>query len=151
MSDAVRRVLDHIVSNYVVEDEVRSIDRDAPNKSDGDAIESDKVEAVRREEDRAHQLAASFEAGLHRAWHRSSMGGDEIALDDRNEDENRIANALIQLLVRFDLAGSRTEQTDPRHYTYHIAVDWPRLRQVAGEADVDLDGVLAAAEARARH
>lgn len=150
MSDAVRRVLDHIVSKYVVEEEVRSIDRDAPNISDGDAIETDKIEAVRREEERAHQLAASFEAGLHRAWHRSTMGGHEIALDDRNQDENRIADALIQLLVRFDLAGSRTEQTDSRHYIYHIAIDWPRLRQVAGEADVDLDGALTAAQARAK-
>lgn len=150
MADEIRQILNHIVSTYVVEDEVRSIDRDAPNSSDGDAIETDKIEAVRREEERAHQLAASFESGLHRAWHRSRMGGHEIALDDRNQDDNRIADALIQLLVRFDLAGSRTEQTDSRHYTYYIAVDWPRLRDVAGEADVDLDGVLTAAEARAK-
>ncbi|HEV2065300.1 MAG TPA: hypothetical protein VGR08_00585 [Thermomicrobiales bacterium] len=149
MSDAVRRVLDHIVSTYVVQEEVRSIDRDAPNNSDGDAIETDKIEAIRREEDRAHHLASSFEAGLHRAWHRARMGGHEIALDDRKQDENRIADALIQLLVRFDFAASRTEQTDSRHYIYHISVNWDRLRQIADEADVDLDGVLAAAEHRA--
>jgi hypothetical protein len=142
-------MLDYIVRQFVAPDELRAIDRDAPNNTDGDAIETDKIEAVRREEDRAHHLAASFEEGLHRAWHRSRMGGHEIALDDRNQDENRIADALIQLLVRFDFAASRTEQTDPMHYTYYISIDWPRLREVAREAKVDLDGVLANAEERA--
>ncbi len=149
VADEVRRILNHIVTNYVVRDEVRAIDRDAPNITDGDAIETDKIEAIRREEDRAHHLAASFEEGLRRAWHRLTMGGHEIVLDDRNQDENRIADALIQLLVRFDLAASRTEQTGPMHYTYYISVDWDRLRVVAAEAHVNLDGALTHAEQRA--
>lgn len=143
-------MLDYIVRQYVAPDEVRAIDRDAPNISDGDAIETDKIEAVRREEDRAHHLAASFVDGLQRAWHRARMGGQEIVLDDRDQDDNRIADALIQLLVRFDLAASRTQQTGPMHYTYYIAIDWPRLRQVAGAADVDLDAALGRADERAK-
>jgi hypothetical protein len=140
--------MNHIVSRYVVQDELRSIDRDAPNSTDGEAIETDKQEAVRREEDHADQLAPAFEGGLVRAWRRFNKGGDELLLDDRKADEDQIADALIQLLVRFDLASSRTEQTDPMQYRYYISIDWPKLRDVATSAGVDLDGVLGRAADR---
>ena len=148
VADEVRQIMNHIVSRYVVEDELRSIDRDAPNSTDGEAIETDKQEAARREEDHADQLAPAFEDGLVRAWQRFRKGGHELLLDDRRADENLIADALIQLLVRFDLATSRTEQTDPMQYSYYISIDWPKLRDIATSAGVDLDDVLGRASDR---
>lgn len=151
MADEVRQIMNHIVARYVVQDELRSIDRGAPtNSTDGEAIESDKQEAVRREEDHADQLAPAFEDGLVQAWRRFRKGGDELLLDDRKADENLIADALIQLLVRFDLAASRTEQTDPMHYCYYISIDWPKLRTIATSAGYDLDSVLERAADRVR-
>lgn len=148
MADEVRRIMNHIVSRYVVQDELRSIDRDAPNSTDGEAIETDKQEAVRREQDHADQLAPAFEDGLVRAWRRFQQGGHELLLDDRKAEENLIADALIQLLVRFDLASSRTEQTDPMQYSYYISIDWPKLRDIAASAGIDLDDVLGRATDR---
>lgn len=148
MADEVRRIMNHIVSRYVVQDELRSIDRDAPNSTDGEAIETDKQEAARREQDHADRLAPAFEDGLVRAWRRFQQGGHELLLDDRKSEENLIADALIQLLVRFDLASSRTEQTDPMQYSYYISIDWPKLRDIATSAGIDLDDVLGRATDR---
>lgn len=142
MSDAVRRLLDRIVDRFVVDDEMRTIDRDAANSPDGVAIETDKQQASRRETERHEQLGPAFERGLVRAWERERMGGHELMLDDRNPEQNAMADALIQLLVRFDLAASRTETTADMHYTYNITIDWPKLRSLSEDIDVKLDDEL---------
>jgi hypothetical protein len=142
VSDEVRRMLDQIVARFVVNDEVRTIDREAANISDGDAIETDKEQATRREVARHEQLFPAFEAGLLRAWERAQIGGHELLLDDRNPDQNAMADALIQLLVRFELASSRTEPTGQMHYSYYITVDWPKLKELASSADIDIDSDL---------
>ena len=142
MIDEVRRVLEFIVNQYVVRDEVRTIDRDASVIPDGQSIEVDKQQAVRRESEHANALAEPFNTGLLLAWKRASRGGIELLLDDRIERENSIADALIQFLVRFDLATSRTEETDPLHYTYYITVNWDRLFGLAAANDIDLRGAL---------
>jgi hypothetical protein len=135
--DEVRRVRDYIVNQYVVRDEVRSIDRDAMVVPDGQSIETDKQLAVRREEQHAH-----FNDALLLAWRRKTRGGTELQLDDRDPGQNSMADALIQFLVRFDLAESRTEETDPLHYTYYISVDWDRLFNVAASQDIALESAL---------
>lgn len=142
--DEVHRLLEFIVKHYVVRDEVRTIDRDASIIPDGQLIEEDKQIAVRRESEHANALGDSFEAGLLMAWRRSSRGGVELLLDDRDPNENAIADALIQLLVRFDLATSRTEETDPLHYTYYVSINWDRLFELAESLDLDLRGELTA-------
>ena len=138
MIDDVQRVLEFIVNHYVVRDEVLTIDRDASIVPDGRSIEVDKQHAVRREADHAHSLAEPFNTGLLLAWRRKSLGGTELLLDDRNDRENAVADALIQFLVRFDLATSRTEETDPLHYTYYLTVDWDKLFDLASSIDSDL-------------
>ncbi|MEJ7838939.1 MAG: hypothetical protein WKF81_08990 [Thermomicrobiales bacterium] len=142
MIDEVRHLLEFIVRNYVVRDEVRTIDRDASIIPDGKSIEEDKQHAVRRESDHARALGDRFEDGLVMAWHRYSRGGVELLLDDRNEADNAVADALIQLLVRFDLATSRTEETDPLHYAYYVTVDWDRLYTLATAQGIELRGAL---------
>jgi hypothetical protein len=77
-----------------------------------------------------------------RAWQRYSIGGHELPLDDRKPDENRMADALIRFLVRYDLASSRTETTGEMTYTYYLSIHWPQLRDVALSSGVDLDKVL---------
>jgi len=139
----VRRLLDHIVERYVVRDEQRAIDLDAAASEAGDAIESDKRAAVRRETDRAESLAAAFHAGLLRAY-AADRRGQALVLDDRDPEQNRLADALIQFLVSYELAASHTETVAPMHYTYAITVDWPRLTTLAADAGVDLPLTLAA-------
>ncbi|MGC4108169.1 MAG: hypothetical protein QM753_17735 [Thermomicrobiales bacterium] len=142
MADDLRQVLDYIVRRYVVDDELRAIDRDAPATALG--IEQDKHQAARREEERADSLAAAFEIGVVRAWQRNAIGGTELALDDRKPDENRMADALIGFLVSYGLASSRSIETGDRTYTYFVTIDWPKLRDIAMATGIDLDRTLGA-------
>jgi len=148
VADELRQVLDYIVSRYVVDDELRSIDRDAP-VTISSPTEDEKQEAAKREVERADHLADDFEKGLVRSWQRFSVGGYELPLDDRKPDENAMADALIRFLVSYDLASSRTEETGPMTYTYYLSIHWPKLRDVALAAGVDLDKVLARQAERA--
>jgi len=142
VADDVRKLLDYIVAHYVVRDELKSIDLDAPAQEPGAVIEADKKEAVRREEDRADSLADAFARALALARGGHSLGQTEVVLDDRDPEQDRMADALIRFLVSHDLAASRTDETEPQHYLYHVAVDWDRLGEVARAADVDLDRAL---------
>jgi hypothetical protein len=142
VADSIRKVLNYIVTQYVVRDEMRSIDLDAPSSESGAEIESDKKEAARRQEHLADDLADAFRDGLVLAYRGRGAARAELALDDRKPEEDRIADALIRFLVSYDLAASRSEATEPRHYVYYIAVDWDRLADVARAAEVDLDRTL---------
>ncbi|MGC4190012.1 MAG: hypothetical protein QM589_02095 [Thermomicrobiales bacterium] len=140
MADDLRQVLDYIVRRYVVDDELRTIDRDAPTMAAD--LEQDKYQAARREVERADSLSAAFEKGVVKAWQRYAIGGTELPLDDRKPDENRMADALIRFLVSYDLASSRSIETGDRTYTYFVAIDWPKLRDIAMAAGVNLDRIL---------
>ena len=133
MADDLRKLLDHIVRTYVVRDELVAIDQEASASDGGAAIESDKRRAVRREFDRADDLAEAFSRGVARS--QSGL----IVLDDRNQEENEIADALIHFLVRTDLATSRAVETEPQHYRYRILINWPKLEEVARDAGIDLE------------
>jgi hypothetical protein len=138
VADDLRKLLDHIVRSYVVPDELVGIDLDASASDRGKDIETDKRRAVRREVERADSLAGAFSRGLARA--RAHAG--ELVLDDRNAEENQEADALIAFLVSHDLASSHTEETEPMHYRYRVAVDWNRLEETARAAGIDLDQAL---------
>jgi hypothetical protein len=133
VADDLRKLLDHIVRTYVLRDELVSIDHEASASDRGASIDSDKKRAVRRELDRADELADAFSRGIGRA--QSGL----IVLDDRNKDENQIADALIHFLVRHDLASSRAVELEPQHYRYRIIINWPKLEAVAREAGIDLN------------
>lgn len=133
VADDIRRLLDYIVRSFVLHDEMVEIDQDAPASEHGESIDSDKRRAARRELDRADELASDFGKGMARAH------DGIVVLDDRNPDENAIANALIYFLVRNNLATSRAVETEPGHYRYRVILDRPRLQEVANAAGVDLD------------
>jgi hypothetical protein len=142
VADDVRRLLDTIVKRWVLNTELRAVELDASAAESGHEIVSDQQEAVRREENRADELAPAFAQGLARAWRRAKLGGGELTLDDRDPEENRIADALIGFLVSYDLATSRSTETDANHYVYAITIDWSRLGDVAHDAGIDLTPAL---------
>jgi hypothetical protein len=73
-----------------------------------------------------------------RSHNAMRAGGDAISLDDRDPEQNQIADAMVHFLVGPGLATSRTRATDPQHYIYTIWIDWTKLRGVAREAEIDL-------------
>jgi hypothetical protein len=78
--------------------------------------------------ERARASALDLENGLRLA---RSAGAREVALDSRDPVEDRLAGALISILVASDFATARTEELGDRRYRYHVAVDWPRLDEMA--------------------
>ncbi|MDQ3694059.1 MAG: hypothetical protein M3464_10570 [Chloroflexota bacterium] len=143
MAGSIRELLDYIVVHYAVEDEQKDIDLNATAVESGSAIESEKRDVAQREIDRAEELAEPFARGLVAADRANQAGTAEIVLDDRDPEENRMADALIGFLVSYELATSRTEETDPMRYRYFVTVNWDRLRSVARSAGVDLASALA--------
>jgi hypothetical protein len=137
----LRDLLTYIVDRYANIDNARRIDLDANAELTGDEIAADKAAAVEREHDRAEEMAPAFAAGVERAWQRANQGG-AVSLDDRDPEQNAIASALIEYLVRFDLAESTSRDVGDNHYVYDIAVDWDRLREVAAANDQRLDDLL---------
>jgi hypothetical protein len=133
--------------NAVVEREILRIDRTNVELTAGpraplETVDANQLIELDRERHRAAELGPAFAEGLHRAYAAHRAGQDDLALDDRRLDENAIADALVQFLVRPHLATSHTEQSEPNHYIYRIAIDWTRLAQLAAEAGIDLDAEL---------
>lgn len=143
MAEPIRELLNYIVVHYAVEDEQKDIDLNATAVEDGSEIESEKREVAQREAERAEELAEPFARGLVAAYRANQSGANELVLDDRDPDENRMADALIGFLVSYELAASRTEETDPMHYRYFVMVNWDRLQGVAQAAHINLSQALA--------
>jgi hypothetical protein len=93
---------------------------------------ADVKEEERRVEDaeleRAHETLPEFEEGLRSALR---AGEREIAFDSRDQRQDRVAGALIRYLVSTGFATVRTEELGGDAFRYHIAVDWPRLDDLA--------------------
>jgi hypothetical protein len=142
VADDTGKLLRYIVHHYLARQDAIEIERDASAVDTGAGIMADKRRALRDEEQRAEELADAFREGLLRAEAARRAGGNAISLDDRKDAEDRQADALIQYLVRTDLASSTSRQSDPRRYIYTIAIDWDALHRVAGEARVNLDALL---------
>lgn len=142
MSRGIRQLLSFIVSRYAAADDQRRVELDANAELSGSDIEADKAAAVEREHDAADRQAEAFERGLNRAWDRLQRGGAEITLDDRDPEENAIATALINFLVRFELAESHSRDVGDQHYEYVVRVDWDRLRELASMNGQRLDDLF---------
>lgn len=83
--------------------------------------------------DRARDLGPSLENGLRLAY---AAGSAELPLDSRDPAEDRLADALISILVAGDFATARTEDLGNEQYRYHVAVDWPKLDTLAARLDL---------------
>jgi hypothetical protein len=142
MANDIEKLMRHIVDRVLARQDVIRVDLDADATDGGVELARNKQRALRDEEVRLARMTGPFHKGLQRAYAAMRAGGDSISLDDRNEDENRQADALVNFLVRTKLASSTTRETDKQHYIYTISVDWQALEHVATEANVDLGNVL---------
>jgi hypothetical protein len=142
MPSDVEKLMRHILRRFLAPQDAIRVDLDASASDRGADLADDKERAIRVEEMRMERLSGPFHKALQRAYAASRAGGDSISLDDRDEDENRQADALVNYLVRTRLASSTTRETDENHYIYTISVDWEALERVAAEARADLSNIL---------
>lgn len=142
MADDVGKLLRYIVRHYLARQEAIDIEREATAADEAGEIVASQRRAAREEEQRADMLSDAFREGLRRADAAVRAGGNAISLDDRKPDQERLAEAMIQFLVRADLATSISRETDQHRYIYTISVDWPALDRVAHDARVDLRDIL---------
>jgi hypothetical protein len=145
VADPFAELLESIVRDYVITDAQKDVDLNATADEDAAVIEAEKRHIVDDASRQARELLPSFRTGLVLAFEVQGVGKSEIRLDDRDAEQNAIADALIMYLVRFDLAESRSEETEPGHYDYFISVNWDPLYQVATDAGIDLPAALARA------
>ena len=142
MADGLERLLRHLTEREIVRQEQKEVQLTASPREPAETIDADQRIALERERKRAAELGPAFAEGLRRAYDARRAGQNELALDDRRNDENAIADALVQFLVRPDMAASHTEPTEPNHYLYRISIDWGRLATFAAESGIDLDAEL---------
>jgi hypothetical protein len=145
VAESFAALLEYIVQQYVITDAQKDVDLNASAEETAAEIESEKRRIVTDAIAQARVLLPSFRSGLVLAFEAQGVGSQEIQLDDRDAQQNAIADALITYLVRFDLADSRSEETEPGHYDYFISVAWDELYRTAEAAGVDLPAALARA------
>ncbi|MGN6362360.1 MAG: hypothetical protein ACTHNK_18405 [Thermomicrobiales bacterium] len=143
MADGLERLLEHLVERDLGQQDQKAVQLIAGSREPGETITLDQQLALGRERQRATELGPAFAAGLRRAYAARLAGQSQVTLDDRQHDENAMADALVQFLVRSQLASSHAEQTEPNHYVYEIAIDWGQLAQVAAASGINLDAELA--------
>ncbi|MFN8660646.1 MAG: hypothetical protein U0075_02070 [Thermomicrobiales bacterium] len=143
VADAFSALLDAIVRDLVIVDLQKDVDLNSAPEIDGSVIEAQKTEIAATSEARAADLEGAFREGIVLAYEAQQTGHAEISLDDRQAEQNAIADALITYLVRYDLAESRSEETDPGHYIYFVSVTWSSLYQFAEANGLDLPAALA--------
>jgi hypothetical protein len=141
VADGISKLLMYIACHYTGPEEAKDLEREATSRS-GQDLDGERKKAIREEEQRAQQLDEAFRAGLNRALEANQAGGDAILLDDRDPQENQIADAMVHFLVGPGIATARTRETTPQHYTYTIWVDWDQLHAIARRAEVDLRQAL---------
>jgi hypothetical protein len=145
VADPFSDLLEVIVRDYVITDAQKDIDLNATVGEPAAVIEADKRQIEIDATNRAKELYQAFRTGLVLAFEAQGVGSPEIRLDDRDAEQNAIADALIAYLVGFEFAESRSEETEPGHYDYFISVNWAPLYQVAESAGIDLPAAFARA------
>ncbi len=146
MADGVERLLNVLIDREILRLEEKNVELTAGPRVSAETVDANQHIEADRERQRVSDLGGAFAAGLRRAYAAQQAGESEIALDDRRLDENAMADALVQFLVRPQYATSQTDQTEPNHYVYRIAVDWAHLSRLADEAGIDLRAALAAGD-----
>ncbi len=146
MASDVEKLMQHILNQFLARQDEKLVDLGADASDRGEELAEGKERAIRVEELRLARMTGPFHNGLRRAYEATRAGGDAISLDDRNEEDNRQADALVNFLVRTRLASSIARETDDNHYIYTISVDWNALEEVADQASVKLSNVLDAGD-----
>jgi hypothetical protein len=134
MADALHTLLKYIVDQPLMHEESQEAQRDASAVQDIDA-EISKIGADERAD--AGRLAPAFAHGL-----RAATRGP-LKVDDTTPEGNAIADAFARFLVTPNLATSQSVPVSDGHFAYTFEVNWPRLREIAQRAGIDLDRALA--------
>jgi hypothetical protein len=132
MDARLRQLLDLIVRERTEPMEEKAAELSNPAADDSAAATEARAEA------RARDLDDAFETGLKAA--RRASG--ELRLDASDPLQDRLADALIQFLVRPGLATVRTEELAQDQFVYYVSVDWAALRRLALQAGINLDEAL---------
>lgn len=143
MADAFSALLDAIVRDLVIVDAQKDVDLNSAADVDGSAIAEQKAEIAASAKARAAESEGAFRTGVVLAYEAQGTGHAEISLDDRQPEQNALADALITYLVRYDLGESRSEATEPGHFMYFISVTWGALYQFAEANGINLPSALA--------
>lgn len=143
MADGVERLLNVLIEREILRVEEKNVELTSGSRVSAETVDTNQTIEADRERQRVSDLGGAFAAGLRRAYAAQQAGEHEIALDDRRQDENAMADALVQFLVRPHYAASQTDPSEPNHYIYRIAVDWEHLNRLADKAGIDLRAALA--------
>lgn len=146
MAEGMERLLNVLIEREILRLEEKNVELNAGPRVSAETVDTNQTIEADRERQRARDLGGAFAAGLRRAYAAQGHGEHEIALDDRRQDENAMADALVQFLVRPHFATSHTDRSEPNHYIYRITVDWDRLHRLADEAGIELRSLLTAGE-----
>ena len=139
MDSRLRQLLTTLVNEYAVPLDEKNAELSNPAADQVGAASPEEAALENDARARARALGEPFEAGLKAAVRR---GGAGLRLQSGDPIQSRIADALIQFLVRPKLASVRTEEPAPGQYVYDVSVDWPALRRVAAEAGINLEEAL---------
>jgi hypothetical protein len=135
----IRQLLDTIVNHYEVPLEEKAAELGNPagqQMGEGSSEEAGRGEETRS---RADDLADAFAMALLAA---RRAGDAPLRLNSADAIQNRMADALIQFLVRPGLATVQSMESGSEQFRYDISVDWTALRRVATQAGISLEEAL---------
>lgn len=139
LDSRLRQVLETIVNQIEapLEEKAAELSNPAANGIGGAPSDGSGAQAGVRA--RALDLEDPFELGLQAA---RRAGSSPLRLDSADAIQNRMADALIQFLVRPGLATVQAVETSADRYRYDLSVDWPALRRLAAQAGINLEEAL---------
>ncbi|HEV7215709.1 MAG TPA: hypothetical protein VGP33_11360 [Chloroflexota bacterium] len=139
MDSRIRQLLDTIVNQLEAPMEEKAAELSNPAANQMGADSPDELARGVGARARARDLEDPFELAL-RAARRA--GSTPLRLDSADAIQNRMADALIQFLVRPGLATVQSVEMGVDRYRYDLTIDWPALRRVATQAGINLEEAL---------
>ena len=120
------------LTNDLVTAEATEVEMDSTSRRSPVDVRESQKQIARGELDEARDELGAFREALQDARTRSGREGRaEVAYDSALAAQDRLADVLIQYLVRPGYAEVRTEEPEPGHHVYYLRVDWGRLADLA--------------------
>jgi hypothetical protein len=115
-----------------IEAETVEAERQATSRRSLAELQEDRERAARDELAEARRELDTFRAAIQDARARSGPHADaEVPYRGSVDTEDRMADVLIQYLVRPGYAEVRTDEPSPGQYVYYVRVYWDRVRELA--------------------
>lgn len=139
MAQFYETLLGHIINSRVIVLDKKIIELEAtPTQEVNEDLE--RIERARKRGQ--SEDIRPFSRALVYAYQNVQAGKPTVDLRQSVPEEDDMADAMIQYLVKPDLATVITEDAGNNNYIYHIEVDWNALDTVAREVGLDLRGHL---------